>query len=98
MQVPKLQEQQAELLDRNNLLERLREDLSRRLAKQQDNLNDLRTALDKLVALAGATAAECAAAQQTSRDTQLAALHHISQVCFVRVLSFANPIVNLYEC
>lgn len=79
--MPKLQEQQAELLERNRLLEQLREDLSARLAKQQDALNDLRAAGDKLVALAGATASECAAAQQTSHDAQLAALEHISQVC-----------------
>ena len=86
-QVPKLQEQQAELLERNSLLEQLREDLSARLAKQQDALNDLRAAGDKLVALAGATAAECAAAQQTSHDAQLAALEHISEVCVTARIS-----------
>lgn len=80
MQVNKLEEQQAELLDRNRLLEQLREDLSARLAKQQDTLNDLRAAGDKLVALAGAAASECALTQKTSRDAELAALEHISQV------------------
>jgi hypothetical protein len=94
MQVPLLQERIIELMDRNQLLERLREDLSVRLAKQQDSMNVLRAASDKLFALAGATAAECAAAQQTCRDAEFAALQHLSQVRALRFLLSAQCVMS----